>query len=306
MSTVRSARAGGRHRQSTAAATPRAPLLRRRARRHHHRQSSTGWYVLIAGLLAAGGVVALLLDNGSSGPGRPGTPSAGPLPVVQSALGWARGNLPQGSHVLVDDATATLLGPPGGLVVMRLSGPWQCAGFVVVTPALRTAAGHDEPLAACVQRSLPVARFAAGTAAVDVRAVVADVAAATRQRAQDAAARASGGAQLAQNAAITMTPAQRQVVVAGGLDLRAETVLAQLGQRVPVTVTALVPDPAEAAAGLPARTVDVRVDPSAGAAVRTMLAGLSPDFTPTAVHQIAPGTFRLRWPLQVTPVPVLR
>jgi hypothetical protein len=87
---------------------------------------------------------------------------------------------------------------------------------------------------------------------------------------------------------------------AGGLDLRAATVLALMADRELLQVDAIDADPAETAAHLPARTVEITVTQPTLVADRVR--SLPTDYRPQLVRKLGPTRSQLVWPIAVAPV----
>ncbi|MEP7178270.1 MAG: hypothetical protein ABI775_04220 [Pseudonocardiales bacterium] len=230
-------------------------------------------------------------------------------PLVQAAEAWLSTNLPR-SATLVADATVRAELIDSGFPAAAVTLPGQVTGcdalsFVVVTRALESTATKDATLTGCVRSALPVAVFGSGAAAVRIAETVpAGSRALAAQRSGDAYDRKLAGTALARNPSVHTSAALNASLNAGTLDLRAATVIAVLAARTQVRVAALLGDPAELAAGLPARTVHVALADTAELAA--VLATLSEPFRPSAVVRIGSDGFRLTWLFATTPVPGLK
>jgi hypothetical protein len=169
---------------------------------------------------------------------------------------------------------------------------------------VRQRAAEVPALAGCLAASQPVATVGQGASSTELRAINADPQAARAARRQARADRRLGGAALSRNPAITMPPEVRREVLAGRLDLRAETVLVALAQRTPFRIEVVHAVPAEAAAGMPARSVLVGLaDPPGPTWFRTHL---SPGYRPSEIARPGPRTEWLTWSFSAAPPPVLK
>jgi hypothetical protein len=210
------------------------------------------------------------------------------------AARWAAANLPPGSAVLASNELRDLL------TGLRRSASCPSAGFLLADGALRSQAARERNLADCLTDSVPIARFETG---IEVRQITPDAAAAARARTGALDDRRRGGMGLASNPAITMPDTARRLLRAGRLDLRAAAVLAALAERHSVRIAAVVGDPAEIAAGLPARTLDLAAP---GVDVLTpVLAAVTGDYRPARVIRTGAGAVRLVWSFRATPPDVL-
>lgn len=204
----------------------------------------SGWLTATAVVLVMG-VVGWLSGLGGLVPG-------GREPLARLER-WVGSSVPAGQTVLVGlgawpDITAATratvgwyAGTPGRSAVPS-SLPWSTADYVVTDSSLPADPAGDA--AAALDRSLPVARFGSGTAAMTVRAVR-DVSssqpvappttdagrAALRQR-------ALAGMQLAENPRIEVDGADRARLLSGEVDTRVAVVLAQFVTAHRITVTA--------------------------------------------------------------------
>jgi hypothetical protein len=268
------------------------------------RRRPPAWALAIAALaIAAGVLTGLFVSDSRSGSGsgehdtanrsNPRPTTSAPAPAKQAAQ-WATANLPRGSAVVAGAETARML------TTLHRTDRCAAKGYVVADGALRRAAADRPELARCLRNSVPVARFADG---VEVRQVTKDRVAADRSRATARADRMRGGTALLRNPAISASDAIKAQLRGGRLDLRAQAVLAQVAGRTAVRIVAVLGDPAELAAGLPARTVLISVQ--AGDQLRAVLRGLAAAYRPRSVTPAAGGA-RLTWPFRASPPPVLR
>jgi len=265
--------------------------------------------LLVAALALAAGASLVLRNDGQSGRLDQAPPAAAPMsPFVRAAEDWLSTNLPQSARVIADPTVRAAL-IRSGFSTSAVTPPGRVVGceaisFVVVTPALESAAIADDTLAGCVRSALPVAIFGSGAATVRIAETVpAGSHALASQRSRDSSDRTLAGAALAANPAVRAPAAIRTSLTTGYLDLRTATVLAVLAERTVVRITAVTGDPAEIAAGLPARTVDVVL--TEGAALAPVLASLSEPFRPSAMVPTGPDSFRLTWPFTTAPIPQL-
>lgn len=244
----------------------------------------SGWLAGVAAALVVG-VVGWLTGLGGLVPG-------GRQPLAQVER-WVGSSVPAGETVLVglsawpDIAAATrakvgwYAGTPGKSVVPS-SLPWSTADYVVTDSSLPPERG-GEALAA-LDRSLPVARFGSGTAAMTVRAVrdassSQPVAPPTTEPGRAALRqRALVGRQLAENPRIEVDGADRARLLAGEVDSRVALVLAQFVTAHRITVTAFGSDPGDADGGRTTVTIseiDGRAIPQDGAKTGLLLRFLS-------------------------------
>ena len=89
------------------------------------------------------------------------------------------------------------------------------------------------------------------------------------------------------------------MLAAGGLDLRPATVLALLANSSTVELDAITVDPAEQAAGLPARAIEIRTDNATAA--QAVISNLPVAYKPTGDTLLPDGAEGLVWP--ITPIP---
>jgi hypothetical protein len=229
---------------------------------------------------------------------RPAVPSDAPELVA-----WVRANLPSSARIVTDDQAAALLAQAGFQASTDYA---SCRGdrFVLVTSWLRQRAAAVPTLAGCLASSQVVAAIGSGASATELRAITADPAAATAAREQALSDRRLGGAALTQNPAVSMPDEVRRELLAGRLDLRAETVLVTLARRTAFRIDALQAEAAEAQAGMPARTVALRLPSPPGPG--WFRAHLSHDYRPIKIVRRGPDIEWLTWSFQIAPPPVLR
>ncbi|HKC26824.1 MAG TPA: hypothetical protein VKB75_02320 [Jatrophihabitans sp.] len=288
----RSARPGARSR--------RVPATHRRPNQRNRLLALLNLAIAVAAVIA---LVRVLGDggHGSPGPKRTGTQqSSTALPKsTRELLQWVRANLPAGTRVLADPTVGSRLKGAGYHVEIGMAAACPPNSFIFLTPALEQSARQRRPIAGCINHSLTVASLGS----YEVREVTADLAAAVRARRADLADRERGGAALADNPSIRMSAPLRTAVRDGLLDLRAQAVLAQLAALMPLRLMAIDGVPAETRAGLPARSVVIRV-PNRAAAER-QLSHVAAAYRPSQVVRAAGNTLRLTWPFRTGPLPVL-
>lgn len=203
----------------------------------------SGWLSGSAAVLVVG-VVVFLSGLGSLVPG-----ARQPLARLER---WVGSSVPAGDTLLVGlsawpDITAATratvgwyAGSPGRAAVPS-SLPWSTADYVVTDSSLPADRAGDT--ASALDRSLPVARFGSGTAALTVRAVRdASSSRPVAPPSTDAGRaalreRALAGRQLAENPRIEVDGADRARLLAGEVDTRVALVLAQFVTEHRVTVT---------------------------------------------------------------------
>jgi hypothetical protein len=278
----------------------------------------------VTALALVGGLVGYLVhrSNDTSSPptaarthpvaAAPPTPTA----TLNELTDWLVDNVRTGVRISTDPATTAALRqlsrsqPRGGLVLNRVggqvdtvTGSWKQSGYVLSTPTLRAAASRSGVDAAALASSVPVASFGPTTGRVEVRQVVSDPAAAQQVsvlRHDDADTRRQAGTQLLSNHGIAVAAQPRAQLLAGRLDLRAAVVLAVLADSGPVQLTAVVADPAEAAVGLPARSI--RIEGAALAELPGLVKTLGAQYRPNSPRHESDGSWLVSWPLASTPV----
>ncbi len=272
--------------------------------------------VFVAILVANVGIalvsVALLVSNSGGGGGEsasaPGSPAqAAPAPTPASQLlastTWMRRELPDGAVVVADaESRANLV--KAGFAVRNPAELGASAGpdYIVSTRSLRAAARSDEGLAEAVRWSTPIAVFGAGASSIVVRQTTTILPAQlAADRAADAARRRAAERELLANPAITVSASAAAILRSGGLDMRSATVLAVLADHAPIRVQEIVVDPAERAAGLPARRVVIYPSAAGSGEVGAVLAGLTVPFRPIGDDPAPGGGHRLSWSIQPDP-----
>jgi hypothetical protein len=211
-------------------------------------------------------------------------------------------NVPRSASVLADRAVGRVLRRRGYLDVLPVDfGPRDgMPTFAIASPALRAAAVDNVRVRRALAGSAPVARFGSGAHAIVIRRRVGGGAGAVaRARAADLRARRRVEQRLLANRALTAAPAVRRLLRDGSLDMRCATALGLLARRGPVRLLAVRVDPAERAAGLPARVVVIRAHAADATAVLGML---SLPYHPASVRQLPDGAQRWTWPVRAVPV----
>jgi hypothetical protein len=268
----------------------------------------------IAGsVLIAGALVTVALHHshsdsqGTAATSSLGAPAKPSLDAVElNARNWIDANVAHQTPISADAAMSRRLGADGFTALPGLPGghDWHNDSYLVTTTAMRSAAQGS--VAAALAASVPVAVFIGDGDArlVDVRKIdpagAADLASRVRT---DRTRRLEGGASLLRNSRIHADGAAKVVLLAGALDLRAATVLAQLAADAQVQLSGATQDAAEAAAGLPVRTIAVwSPDPSALSAT---LAALPLAYRPLRMTPVAGGSVQLQWDVAIAPTPSL-
>jgi hypothetical protein len=179
---------------------------------------------------------------------------------------------------------------------------WREDSFLVTTPAMLTSAGSEAT--AVLAASTPVAKFNAGGTDVEVRKIdPAGAADLTARMARDRSQRVQAGASLLRNPHLHADNAATAILLAGKLDLRADTVLAELAADAEVQLSDVTQDAAEAAAGLPVRTIAVWSPDSS--ALTATLAALPVTYRPLRMTPVAGGNVQLQWDVAIAPAPSL-
>jgi hypothetical protein len=227
-------------------------------------------------------------------------PTERAVPVNSAALDWVRGQLPPGSVVATDARAAALLRPGVATVPIGAGQRSDLSGvdFVMATNAVRQAARGSTSLAQLLSSAVPVAVFGTGRDAVTVAGVASNPAGVRADRARDLASRRRAEPELLANKRVRAAPRPRQVLQSGGLDLRGATVLAELAGHGRVTIVDVPIDAAEAAAGLPARTVEIRLR---NQALLQLVDSVGPNYRPTVTRR-SNGVIRLTWPVTLAVV----
>ena len=208
---------------------------------------------------------------------------------------WIQANVPTGTHLLADG-----FDPPAGYqsVPLETAGSnWKSYRYLVT--ATTTDPLADSALATVWKSSTPVAIFGD----VEVRYVLARTPPdeIRRNHELDRVERLQAGAALQQNPHLMSSPAAKDILAAGQLDLRAAAVLTALVMQVPFALNEIVVVAPEAAAEMPARSVTVYSSDPAG--FTRALSGVVASMAPDQVTVGENGAVGLHWPLSVTPMP---
>jgi hypothetical protein len=249
--------------------------------------------ILLVAIVIAAGVVAAVAWTTSAQHQRSAAASMSVPTADADALDWMRENLPVDAKLLTDGhpVPAGYSGSPVGS-----SQDWRTFDYLLTAP------GIDPPLDTSVtqvwQSSVPIAIFPT----VQVRRILQTPLAETlRTREADRADRLVAGTALLSNPNITASPQAQAGLTSGGLDLRAAATLTALAGAMPVYVANMEDVKAEAAAGLPARSMTVQVTNADKA--NTVISGMTAAFRAEQVTGTPDGTFRLHWPLRFAPLP---
>jgi hypothetical protein len=273
------------------------------------------WLAAGAALVAAGlvvNVVALLHVTDSSSENAQVVAGAN-APEINAAAAWVGRELARDAKIITDPVMRAAL-TADRFVHIQTSAATPAGraraqdvptfDYVVSTAALRATARSGDPVDRALNSSLPIAVFGSGAHQVVVRQVstmsAADIAS---RRTADRQTRRNAERQLLANPAIQARGAARTALQAGELDLRAATVLALMANSSHVNIVSVNTDEPEQAAGLPARTVDVRTN--AAPAVQAMLSNLPSSYQPSTDTPLPNGTHRMVWPIDPEPPAVL-
>jgi hypothetical protein len=301
--------------------------------------------VLVAGgvvaLAAAAGIgTAIAVTSGSSqpaprtstaraaaptvtrAPSAPSAPSAGltrpaaPLEpaAIAGARAWLNTNIARSQRISADPNLVGELRSAGFTAAHVAPGypgapDWRADNVIISTPETRAQAASVPALTAELASSIPVAVFGTGTQSVEARMVFGtnhpDILSVQAQRQDDATNRRLAGEALLRNPRVTVAPAWSTLVSTGGLDLRPAVVIGLIAARTDVAVVAVKVDPAENAAGTPARTVRLSIPPSVLPGLLTTLpAGYRPDRISSPTQNNTQLT-ELSWGVTLTPQPTL-
>lgn len=228
-------------------------------------------------------------------------------PEADAAAAWAGRELAHGAKIIADPAMRAMLTAGGftdvltetALAYGTAAGP-VTFDYAVSTDALRAEARSGNAIKRALASSVPIAVFGSGSHRVVVRQVsTASPAEIASRQAADLRRRRAGERELLTNPAIHVRARARAALRAGQLDLRAATVLVLMANSSHVELVSVNPDEPEQAAGLPARSVDVRTD--ADAAVEAMLSNLPPSYRPASDTRLPDGTHRMVWPIDPEP-----
>jgi hypothetical protein len=286
------------------------------------------WLLLLVGALVvaivAAVVVAIVLNKKSSSTAA--KPSAAPTSAaagastapgsagpqsgdVTAAIAWARQQLQLSSTLLADAPTAAALKAVGFTVVsaddLRSAGVNAPAfEYLVDTPALRQLAVTTPAASAALSAAVPVALFGPADNQVAIRQAVLDSATVVSARqAADEKFRATAEAELLRNPAIHSSGNAAAALQSASLDLRAATVLAYVANSSNVQFANVTASAPETAAGLPIRSIDIKV--TSQAVMQTIISGLPIAYQPSSVTTISGGAVRMVWPITAEPLPSL-
>lgn len=295
--TAAGSRAGGARRRWEARQVPGPRRLRQL------------WVIGSIAVVADVVVAVVALTVFTSSPSHEQRPAAGPLrsqtgatvpgPEITAAVSWAGRELPHDARVVTDPAVRGAMAAQGFTAVhdlrtARREADLRAADYVVDTSTVTAAAGGDSAVARALAWSVPIAAFGSGAARVIVRQMssVAPNRLAARRR-TDRLTRRNSEPELLANPAVHATGSARLALRNGELDMRCATVLAVLADASKIDLLGVEVDPAEHAAGLPARRIEVR----AGSSTRMLkvLAALPRSYRPSRQQQLPTGTDRLTW-----------
>ena len=216
--------------------------------------------VLVAILLVVGAVAFVNRSHRSSHDRAiTGAPTSA---QVDTASGWAARELTHHARILADSKSRAVLVADGFDNVIagtaNAGGAELSFDYVLATPALRTSARSNGAVARALHSSVPIAVFGTGKQQVIVRQVHSGSIHRVQTSRASVAIRRSAGRQLLANPALHVVGAARTVLQTGGLDFRAATVLAVMAGSAHVSILSINVSQPEHAAGLPARSMDVR------------------------------------------------
>lgn len=236
------------------------------------------------------GMVVAIFAYVATSPGPGPATSAGPSDAAKAG-DWIRANIPPGTRLLSAGPSGPADYPTESLNATDQS--WHA--FTYLLAGFGQPAGDAAPV---WQSSTPVAVFGH----VQIRRILGVTPEQiVRARDADRTTRLQAGAQLLANADVVVSKTAGDVLRGGGLDLRAAAAVTVLAAKLPVTLNEIVVDPAEAAAGLPARSITVYVPDPRRAVL--LLSGITGAMTPDVVKLGPNGEVALHWPLSLTPIP---
>jgi hypothetical protein len=230
----------------------------------------------------------------------PALPKSTPVLALTGPAAWMSRELPHTAGVLAMDPVKSQLSRAGFGKVLGISGlaPGQVQ-YLVSNAALRAGAKNNAVIAQLLTYSAPIATFGAGANQIVVRQTTATPdGSRIAHHAQGVKLRASQERQLLENPRLRFNTDGERILRAGGLDLRAASVLAQLASSTPLQVQIVV-DPAERSAGVPARRIVI--SSNAPDKVHAVLAALPASYRLAADDHIANNTERLVWPIDPDP-----
>jgi hypothetical protein len=263
---------------------------------------------LVADVAIAAIAIALVSHHSSNAPrsapaatlSAPSLPASTPSLALTGPAAWMSRELPHTAGVLAMDPVKSQLSRAGFGKVVGTAGlaPGQVQ-YLVSNTALRADAKRNAVIAQLLAYSAPIATFGTGADQIVVRQTT-STSDATRiaHHAGGVRQRASQERQLLENRALHFNAGGARILRAGGLDLRAASVLALVADTTPLQVQIVV-DPAERAAGVPARRV--LIQSSALEKVHAVLAALPASYRLSADDRVASGTERLIWSIDPDP-----
>jgi hypothetical protein len=266
------------------------------------------WTTFLVLFLVADALIAIvaiaLVSNDSKTTPQPQAaatlPASTPTLALSGPAAWMNRELPHTAGVLATDTMRAQLVRAGFGKVLGADGvtPSQVQ-YVVSNAELRSAAEKNAVLAQLLAYSAPIAAFGDGADQVVVRQTT-STPQATRaaHHAAGLRQRAAQERQLLENKRLHFNADGTQVVRNGALDMRAASVLALLADAAPLQVQIVV-DPAERAAGVPARQLLIRS--SAPDKAHEVLAALPATYRLASDQQLSNGLERLVWPIDPDP-----
>lgn len=250
---------------------------------------------LLVGLALVGHMGWLVFTHSSAAPRQYPAFTRTQRHAAAAADDWIRANLPTGIRLLADG-----FDPPAGYppVLLATAGAnWSNYTYLVTSTKADPPAGSA--LATVWKSSTPVAIFSD----VEVRCVLPLTSPAEIRRNHDIdrIERLQAGAALQENPHLMSSPAAKDILATGQLDLRAAAVLTALVTQVPFALNEIVVVAPEAAAEMPARFITVYSSDPAG--FTRALSGVTPALAPDQVTVGENGAIELHWPISVTPMP---
>ncbi|WP_170285553.1 hypothetical protein [Microbacterium rhizomatis] len=202
---------------------------------------------LLVGLLSVSATVAATAGNGTEPP----VAGTGRTAAQDAAASWLIANSAPNQALIVDAPMSGDLLTAGwsaddlfvydsaqGAASVEQPTNWRDAAFVVTTPAAASTVIASGQVGQAVDNSTLVASFGSGTDVVQVRKVTPEGASlASFASRRDAQTRAEFGAQLAENASVRLSVADRSQLAAGRVDTRIVAVLGTLAAASDVAVT---------------------------------------------------------------------
>jgi tetratricopeptide (TPR) repeat protein len=275
------------------AGAPRRPHARAPRRRALLAAAGTG-----AAVLVIAGVAAVLAGpgpgpGGSADAGRPAG-AGSPAEVRASAAAWVAGQVSRAAVIACDPAMCAALQqrgvPAGDLLALGPDGPPDplASNVVIATAAVRSEFGAR---LTTVFAPVLLAAFGSGPAAIQIRAIAPDGAAAyLRSLRSDQAARRLAGTELLRNSRLAVSDQARAQLGAGRVDARLLATLATLADIQPLRIVAFADAGPAAASAVPFRLAEVAPGPDAGPgwsrSVLRFLAAQQAQFRPAAAGQI--------------------